>query len=48
MFDGSEGGSHATWDYVHVRGDTGGDADAAVDATVHPVLRAVVEALPRF
>lgn len=48
IFDGSEGGSHATWDYVHVRGDSGGDADAAVDSAVHPVLRALLEVLPRL
>ena len=48
IFDGSEGGSHATWDYVHVPGDSGGDAEAAVSATVHPVLRALVETLPRL
>ena len=48
MFDGSEGGSHATWDYVHVPGDPGGDAEAAVSAAVHPLLRAVLDVFPRL
>ncbi|HEX8207178.1 MAG TPA: hypothetical protein VF587_14040 [Solirubrobacteraceae bacterium] len=46
VFDGSEGGQHATWDYVHVLGDTSGDSEAAQSATVHPLLRAVIEAMP--
>lgn len=46
VFDGSEGGTHATWDYVHVPGDGHDDAHAAVDAGVHPVLRALLEVFP--
>lgn len=41
VFDGSEGGAHATWDYVHVP-----DGDAAPAIGMHPLLRAVVVVLP--
>lgn len=41
VFDGSEGGTHATWDYVHVP-----DGDAAPAIGMHPLLRAVVAVLP--